>query len=353
MISGNQIHVLVLDEVGSYSKYKQAFLQCLNSRNNSSPNGFQFEYIVKQSDSGDKAICRIKKSHVNKKFFSTALIDVNRFPREDCVKTVRQIRKLDRHIELMLMTDNLEYAHNLMKKELFTRHKMIYIQKPFLVKEICYFIFSLTAKWLNERFIYEGVKNLETIIKTSTEDLVKKNQHLLSETRERKKAQEGLNQLNENLEKVIKERTRKLEETNTALRIILEQREKDRNDLGDKLLYNVNQLVKPYFEKLKQTPLNSRQKIILDTAETNLDDILSPFLENLITGHYSLTPTEIKVAKLVADGKTNKEISELFGVSIGTILTHRHKLRLKLGLKNKKINLRNHLSTLNQPKFQH
>jgi DNA-binding CsgD family transcriptional regulator len=52
---------------------------------------------------------------------------------------------------------------------------------------------------------------------------------------------------------------------------------------------------------------------------------------------------EIKVANLVKEGKTNKEIAELLCLSKNTILFHRHNIRSKLGLKNKKINLRSHL----------
>jgi len=52
---------------------------------------------------------------------------------------------------------------------------------------------------------------------------------------------------------------------------------------------------------------------------------------------------EIKVANLVKEGKTNKEIAELLYLSKNTILFHRYNIRTKLNLKNKKINLRSHL----------
>jgi DNA-binding CsgD family transcriptional regulator len=57
---------------------------------------------------------------------------------------------------------------------------------------------------------------------------------------------------------------------------------------------------------------------------------------------------EIRVASLVKEGKTNKEIAEILMVSKNTILFHRHNIRVKLDIKNKKINLRSHLLTLDK-----
>jgi DNA-binding CsgD family transcriptional regulator len=57
---------------------------------------------------------------------------------------------------------------------------------------------------------------------------------------------------------------------------------------------------------------------------------------------------EIRVATLVKEGKTNKEISEILFLSKNTILFHRHNIRTKLGLKNTRINLRTHLLSYEQ-----
>jgi DNA-binding CsgD family transcriptional regulator len=61
------------------------------------------------------------------------------------------------------------------------------------------------------------------------------------------------------------------------------------------------------------------------------------------TQYNNLTPTEVRVADLIKQGKTSKEISELFNLSPRTIEFHRDNIREKMGLKNRKINLRTHL----------
>jgi DNA-binding NarL/FixJ family response regulator len=45
-----------------------------------------------------------------------------------------------------------------------------------------------------------------------------------------------------------------------------------------------------------------------------------------------MTPREIEIVRLLAEGKTNKEIAALLGVAVRTVETHRSKIMLKLGL---------------------
>jgi DNA-binding CsgD family transcriptional regulator len=97
---------------------------------------------------------------------------------------------------------------------------------------------------------------------------------------------------------------------------------------------------------LKNGHLNDNQTAYIGILETNLSDIISPFLQKM-TSRYSLfTPTEIQVANLIKSGKTSKEIAELMNVSTGTIDTHRNSIRSKLDLNKKKINLRTFLLSL-------
>ncbi|MGA8222949.1 MAG: response regulator transcription factor [Candidatus Acidiferrales bacterium] len=44
------------------------------------------------------------------------------------------------------------------------------------------------------------------------------------------------------------------------------------------------------------------------------------------------TPRELEIIRLLAEGKTNKEISALLGIAVRTVETHRTKVMLKLGL---------------------
>ena len=138
----------------------------------------------------------------------------------------------------------------------------------------------------------------------------------------------------------------KLEETNTALRVLLRQRDEDRTRLEETVYNNVDRLVLPYLEKLLQGQLSDKHRTLAEIADNNLRDIISPFLRTLSSLGLLLTPQEIEVANLVRNGRSSKEIADIMSLSVAGVDFHRKRLRQKLGLANTKKNLRSFLLTL-------
>lgn len=147
-------------------------------------------------------------------------------------------------------------------------------------------------------------------------------------------------------EKQLEMKSLNLEEVNTALKVLLDQRDRDRNELEDKMVANVKELVLPYIEILKQRHLDAQQRAYLDILETNLKNIISPFMQKMTSVYGDFTPAEVKIANLIRDGRTVKEIANIFGLSETSVNTHRQHVRNKLGLKNQKTNLRTYLMSL-------
>jgi DNA-binding CsgD family transcriptional regulator len=155
----------------------------------------------------------------------------------------------------------------------------------------------------------------------------------------RKRAEEALKQSNEGL----RAQTHSLETLNNALTVLLDRRDKDKEALEEKVVANVKELVLPYVETLKRSRLDANQATCVGIVESNLQEIVSPFLRRLSAEYQGLTPKEIQVAALVKQGKTTKEIAELFNVSTRAVQFHRHNIREKLGLKNSQMNLGTYL----------
>ena len=135
-----------------------------------------------------------------------------------------------------------------------------------------------------------------------------------------------------------------LEEVNAALRVFLKQREEDRAELEEKFVSNIKEIILPYVHKMQKGRLDPQHAAYLNIVATNLTEIMSPFLNTLKRSDF--TPREIEVAMLIKDGRTSKEIADLMGVAPSAVHSHRDNIRKKLGLKNKKINLRTCLFTL-------
>ena len=190
-----------------------------------------------------------------------------------------------------------------------------------------------------EKVLKEYHDQLEELVEERTAELAKTNKQLEQEIEERKRAEDALRKREVELEA----QSHHLAEVNTALKVLLKQREDDKKELGENVLSNVKELIAPYVERLNKSRLNTNQKTLVNIMESNLENIISPFISKLSSKYFNFTPMEIKVANLVKEGKTNKEIADMLCLSKNTILFHRHNIRSKLGLKNKKINLRSHL----------
>jgi FixJ family two-component response regulator len=157
-----------------------------------------------------------------------------------------------------------------------------------------------------------------------------------------------LPELKAKIERIDRERRmrRELQDLNTAMRVLLQQAQGEKEKLGADVVSNVRELILPYVDKLKNNHLSQEYKAYIEVLETNLSEICSPFLKNLSLKHFHISSMEVQVANLIKAGKRNKEIASILGVSLNTIMTHRYRLRSKLGLKHKKVNLRSHLNSI-------
>lgn len=146
----------------------------------------------------------------------------------------------------------------------------------------------------------------------------------------------------------LEEKTIFLEEANTALKVLLRNRDSERQELEENILQHVQKLVLPWLEKAKGAGGYGDKKEYLNILEANLNGIISPFADKLSHRFLNLTPAEIQVANLIKQDKSTKEIAELLCLSTHTIDSHRKHIRDKMGLSNQKANLKTHLLFLEE-----
>ena len=147
------------------------------------------------------------------------------------------------------------------------------------------------------------------------------------------------------VEETLRQRTTMLEETVTALKVLLRESAEAKEELEKKVLANVKELILPFINELESTLTEKSQKVYLETIKTNLSEITSSFSKKLSSHYHGLTPREIQIADFIRQGKSNKEIAYLLKISVSAVDFHRRNLRKKLAIKGKKINLRSFLLT--------
>jgi PAS domain S-box-containing protein len=201
---------------------------------------------------------------------------------------------------------------------------------------------DITKRKLAERVLEQINADLEKRVKERTAALSETNKQLREEIRERKQAEQALKKR----EKELKNNAVQLRELNSALKVLLEKKDEDRVDLEEKMVTNIRELIFPYLVKLNNGKLPDKEKAFVNIIESNLKNIMSPFARSLSSKYLGLTPSEIQIANLIKQGKTTKDIAELSNLSPRTIEFHRDNIRTKLGIKNKKVNLRTHLLSL-------
>ena len=113
---------------------------------------------------------------------------------------------------------------------------------------------------------------------------------------ERKVLEMELAVYHKELEELVKARTAELEEVNTTLKVLLRHREADKNELQEKILSNVNELIIPYLEKIKSKPFECHpDRPTWISLKRTLKPSSAPFLKHMTTKHYHLHPRKFRL----------------------------------------------------------
>jgi DNA-binding CsgD family transcriptional regulator len=129
-----------------------------------------------------------------------------------------------------------------------------------------------------------------------------------------------------------------LQETNTALRVLMSRIEQEKQEIRTDINVNVERVLKPILQALRlQLPPAHQNYVRL--LEQNLDEIASPFVSRLSESFRSLTPTEVAICTMIRNGLRTKEIADVRKVSEATVNRHREKIRRKLHMTNTESNL--------------
>ena len=99
------------------------------------------------ASSGDEAYRIVKAAKEANRPFAVAFIDIRMPPGMDGIETVRQIRKFEKNLEIVIMTAYMDKPFHEIVTNMEVLHKLIYIRKPVGRVEIQQMTLSLVEKW--------------------------------------------------------------------------------------------------------------------------------------------------------------------------------------------------------------
>lgn len=136
-----------------------------------------------------------------------------------------------------------------------------------------------------------------------------------------------------------------LQETNAALRAILARIEEEKQGVYRNIHANIDKIIMPDLHALA-LQLPKAQRTYVELLRSNLEEITSPFINQLSRKYHALTPTEVNICNMIKNGMRTKEIAQLRGISEATVNRHREHIRRKLRITNSEINLTTHLQSI-------
>ncbi len=182
-------------------------------------------------------------------------------------------------------------------------------------------------------------EELERLVHERTAELERSNEDLRRETEARRAAEAELRALTEELTQI-----------NNALQVVLRKSREESDQQIRRIVNTLHELVLPHIESLHNSGLSHRQAVHLDLLQETLRGISFSEIQLLEEVQRRLTPAEFRIARLIRSGKTSKEIAELLSVSPRTVETHRKHIRRKLKLQERSKNLNSFLASLAEPK---
>ncbi|MFP4458903.1 MAG: response regulator [Candidatus Zixiibacteriota bacterium] len=205
-----------------------------------------------------------------------------------------------------------------------------FLRKPVDVKELRGLARNLFEAQNNKIELIKHREELEELVKQRTRELE-------DEATKRKIKQLELEKSQEEL----LEKHKMLNEKNIALKEILSHIEEEKTEFKIKIANHVEDVLLPLINKIMKSPTSSRETIV-ELVRKELDEL--PQLSNTLDSRFArLTPREIEVCTLIKNGFASKDIASQLDVALDTVHNHRKQIRKKLGIAREKVNLTSYL----------
>lgn len=152
------------------------------------------------------------------------------------------------------------------------------------------------------------------------------------------------------LQELLRQEKSQRRELYITLRNLMKAFENEKKGLEGGISHKIETVLLPAIEKVRTETDTDIRNSYLYIMREQLIHLTKGFSRELEGRFLKLTRSELRICQLIQEGHSSKEIADLMHVSFETVQVHRRNIRKKLGLKGRKMNLYNMLSS--RPLFQ-
>jgi PAS domain S-box-containing protein len=236
-------------------------------------------------------------------------------------------RKVSNNVEFQLRTKNgaLEWGH------FHIRH--LYAEDGRICGANVVAHIITEQKKAREELAHYG-RQLEVLVEARTSELSQSNLQLRKEI-----------ECHTQTATELRRQSERLTEMNTAMRVLLDKRNEERIRTEENIRLTLKELIEPYLQRLENSGLALAQRQLIELIRMNLEEVVGSSLPDISSAFLYFSPSELQIVNLIRKGKSTKEMASLLHISSRTVEAYRNNVRKKLGLKNRKVNLRSYLSS--------
>ncbi len=147
------------------------------------------------------------------------------------------------------------------------------------------------------------------------------------------------------LKEMLKQEKSERRELYITLRNLMKAFENEKKGLEGGISHKIETVLLPAIEKVRTEPDTEIRNSYLYIMREQLLHLTKGFSRELEGRFLKLTRSEIRICQLIQEGHSTKEIADIMNVSFETVQVHRRNIREKLGLRGRKVNLHNLLSS--------
>ena len=137
-----------------------------------------------------------------------------------------------------------------------------------------------------------------------------------------------------------------LKQTNYTLQGVLAHLEDEKMKIKQQIAETVDQVLMPALNRIPSESEKPAEKTpYYDVLKNGLEE-LSNTSGGILHAYSKLTPREIEICNLIKNGASSKEIANSLSISMLTVNKHRERIRKKLVISNKNVNLTSYLKRL-------